>query len=204
MHAVVNTDDGIRTIQVDEPGGAGVRLSVAAAGICGTDVQLAGYGMTGFVYGHEFAGVDDILGIVQDDGVGVPAAARLVGLVRGALDAWRAAPAWLGWAAAAQTGLVAAALVALRLSWPVADYHALSAAARPRDANVVVAFRPQTSEAAFRGGLRSVDARLVDGPTVADAYLVHVPPARRARALTALRANPDVSLAEAVDGEGSP
>ncbi len=76
--------------------------------------------------------------------------------------------------------------------------------ARPRDANVVVVFRPQTSEAAFRGGLRSVDARLVDGPTVADAYLVHVPPARRARALTALRANPDVSLAEAVDGEGSP
>ncbi|ONI74764.1 Zn-dependent alcohol dehydrogenase [Actinosynnema sp. ALI-1.44] len=59
MRAVVNTDDGIRTIDVDEPGGPGVRLSVAAAGICGTDVQFAGFGMTGFVYGHEFAGVDD-------------------------------------------------------------------------------------------------------------------------------------------------
>ncbi|MEU6264881.1 zinc-dependent alcohol dehydrogenase [Saccharopolyspora shandongensis] len=55
----MNTDDGIRTIEVDEPGGTGVRLSVAAAGICGTDVQFAGIGMTGFVYGHEFAGVDD-------------------------------------------------------------------------------------------------------------------------------------------------
>ncbi|ALG15040.1 NAD(P)-dependent sugar dehydrogenase [Kibdelosporangium phytohabitans] len=59
MRAVVNTDDGIRTIEVNEPGGAGVRLSVAAAGICGTDVQLAGIGMAGFVYGHEFAGVDE-------------------------------------------------------------------------------------------------------------------------------------------------
>ncbi|CAL9636909.1 2-deoxy-scyllo-inosamine dehydrogenase [Streptomyces sp. enrichment culture] len=59
MRAVVNTDDGIRTVEVDEPDGTGVRISVAAAGICGTDVQLAGAGLTGFVYGHEFAGVDD-------------------------------------------------------------------------------------------------------------------------------------------------
>ncbi|MFB4276845.1 zinc-binding dehydrogenase [Nonomuraea sp. MTCD27] len=59
MFAVVNTDDGIRTVEVDEPGGAGVRLSVAAAGICGTDVMFANLGVTSFVYGHEFAGVDD-------------------------------------------------------------------------------------------------------------------------------------------------
>ncbi|TMR11480.1 zinc-binding dehydrogenase [Nonomuraea turkmeniaca] len=59
MYAVVNTDDGIRTIEVDEPGGAGVRLSVAAAGICGTDVMFVSFGVTSFIYGHEFAGVDD-------------------------------------------------------------------------------------------------------------------------------------------------
>ncbi|MGP3961956.1 zinc-dependent alcohol dehydrogenase [Nonomuraea sp. 3N208] len=59
MYAVVNTDDGIRTIEVDEPGGAGVRLSVAAAGICGTDVMFVSAGITSFIYGHEFAGVDD-------------------------------------------------------------------------------------------------------------------------------------------------
>lgn len=56
MRAVVHTDDGIRT--VDEPPGTGVRLSVAAAGICGTDVQFASIGMTGFIYGHAFTGVD--------------------------------------------------------------------------------------------------------------------------------------------------
>ncbi|MEV0263857.1 alcohol dehydrogenase catalytic domain-containing protein [Streptomyces sp. NPDC050617] len=63
MRAVVNTDAGIRTVEVGEPegapDGAGVRISVAAAGICGTDVQFVGAGITGFVYGHEFAGVDD-------------------------------------------------------------------------------------------------------------------------------------------------
>ncbi|MEV1175587.1 alcohol dehydrogenase catalytic domain-containing protein [Nonomuraea sp. NPDC049784] len=55
----MNTDDGIHTVEVDEPGGAGVRLSVAAVGICGTDVMFVGAGVIGFIYGHEFAGVDD-------------------------------------------------------------------------------------------------------------------------------------------------
>ena len=38
MQAFMNTDDGIRVVDADEPGGAGVRLSVVSAGICGTDV----------------------------------------------------------------------------------------------------------------------------------------------------------------------
>ncbi|MEV3986878.1 MULTISPECIES: alcohol dehydrogenase catalytic domain-containing protein [unclassified Nonomuraea] len=58
MRAVVNTEDGIRVTDVDEPGGEGVRLCVASAGICGTDVSFAASGVTGFVYGHEFAGTD--------------------------------------------------------------------------------------------------------------------------------------------------
>ncbi|WP_033290308.1 zinc-dependent alcohol dehydrogenase [Amycolatopsis jejuensis] len=60
MQAVVNTDEGIRTVQVGEPDGEGVRISVASAGICGTDVLFAGIGLTGFVYGHEFAGLDEM------------------------------------------------------------------------------------------------------------------------------------------------
>jgi len=55
----MNTHDGIRVVGVDEPDGAGVRLSVAAAGICGTDVSFAAAGVSGFIYGHEFAGVDN-------------------------------------------------------------------------------------------------------------------------------------------------
>lgn len=59
MRAVMNTDDGIRVADTDEPGGAGIRLSVVSAGICGTDVGFAAAGITGFIYGHEFAGVAD-------------------------------------------------------------------------------------------------------------------------------------------------
>ena len=59
MHAVMNTDDGIRVVDADEPSGAGVRSSVVSAGICGTDVNLVAAGISGFIYGHEFAGVDD-------------------------------------------------------------------------------------------------------------------------------------------------
>jgi hypothetical protein len=33
MHAVMNTDDGIRVGDTNEPSGAGIRLSVASAGI---------------------------------------------------------------------------------------------------------------------------------------------------------------------------
>lgn len=59
MLAVMNTDDGIRTVEVEEPQGTGVRLAVAAAGICGTDVLFAGREVSGFLYGHEFVGVDE-------------------------------------------------------------------------------------------------------------------------------------------------
>ncbi len=59
MRAVMNTDGGIRVVDADEPGGAGVRLSVSSAGICGTDVNFIAAGIKGFIYGHEFAGVDD-------------------------------------------------------------------------------------------------------------------------------------------------
>ncbi|HEY1324294.1 MAG TPA: alcohol dehydrogenase catalytic domain-containing protein [Streptosporangiaceae bacterium] len=59
MRAVLNTGNGIRVVDTDAPGGDGVRLSVAAAGICGTDVRFAAAGISGFIYGHEFAGVDD-------------------------------------------------------------------------------------------------------------------------------------------------
>jgi 2-desacetyl-2-hydroxyethyl bacteriochlorophyllide A dehydrogenase len=55
----MNTGEGIRVVDADEPGGDGVRLAVAAAGICGTDVSFATAGVRGFIYGHEFAGVGD-------------------------------------------------------------------------------------------------------------------------------------------------
>lgn len=59
MRAVVNSEDGIRVVDAADPDGEGVRLSVASAGICGIDVSFAAAGISGFVFGHEFAGRDD-------------------------------------------------------------------------------------------------------------------------------------------------
>jgi 2-desacetyl-2-hydroxyethyl bacteriochlorophyllide A dehydrogenase len=56
MLAVRNTESGIRAVTVDEPSGPGVRLRIASAGICGTDVSLAASGLRDFTYGHEMAG----------------------------------------------------------------------------------------------------------------------------------------------------
>src|SRR5262249_50083568 len=59
MRAVMNTEDGIRVVDAAEPGGDGVRLSVACAGVGGTDINFAAAGISRFIFGREFAGVDD-------------------------------------------------------------------------------------------------------------------------------------------------
>lgn len=84
-------------------------------------------------------------------------------------------------------------------------YQALSApAASTSDAaNLIVKFRPETTEAQIRALLRESEARVVGGPTAADAYLLHTPESGRSLALAQLRASGDVLLAEPIDG-GAP
>ena len=65
-------------------------------------------------------------------------------------------------------------------------------------------FEPATTEREFRRILQRHGARVVDGPTVTDAYLLRVPDAERQRALEALRHDPAVRLAEALDENGTP
>jgi anti-sigma factor RsiW len=110
--------------------------------------------------------------------------------------------AWTGWAAAAAllVGVVAMAV-------PYAQsgrYHALGAQPRATPGNLVVIFRPETPEKAMRAAFNASSARLVDGPTGADAYVLAVPAARRTAALEQLRARPDVVLAEPVDPGSAP
>jgi tRNA A22 N-methylase len=68
----------------------------------------------------------------------------------------------------------------------------------------VVVFQPNTSERELRRILQARNARVVDGPTVTDAYLISVPDASRAQALQALRAESAVKLAEPLDGGSAP
>ena len=92
------------------------------------------------------------------------------GSVRG-----RARPRWNVLRNPVVAGLAAAQLALLVLggSWLVSmsrpSYQALGSAPAPASADMIVIFRPDTTERDVRTALRSVDASIVDGPTAADA-----------------------------------
>jgi hypothetical protein len=96
--------------------------------------------------------------------------------------------------------LVAAVPTSMRATAPVAPYHAWSSAQAAAIGDAVIIFRPDTRESDIRGLLRDSDARLVDGPTAANAYVVRIPVTERARALARLRRDAAVALAEPLDG----
>lgn len=108
-----------------------------------------------------------------------------------------AAPA-IGWGVAAAMAL-SLGLVMLRPAPPAAGYHVLSAASQAQAGNIVVVFRPEATERRIREILTGSEARLVDGPTAADGYVLRVAPERRTAALTALKAEREVVLAEPID-----
>jgi anti-sigma factor RsiW len=110
--------------------------------------------------------------------------------------------AWTGWAAAA--ALLVGVVVLATPYAQTGQYHALGAPPQPTPGNLVVIFRPDTPEKAMRAAFNADGARLVDGPTGADAYVLSVPGPRRAAALARLRARADVVLAEPVDPGAAP
>ncbi|KQQ36022.1 hypothetical protein ASF61_07370 [Duganella sp. Leaf126] len=133
--------------------------------------------------------------------------------LRPVLPWWRRAaanePSWLRWAAAAQCALIVgmAAMLARPDAADTANapaYHALGNGAAPAGGNLVVMFAPTTTERELRHILQRHGARVVDGPTVTDAYLLRVPDAERQRTLDALRNDPAIRLAEALDESGAP
>lgn len=108
---------------------------------------------------------------------------------------------WLGWVVAVQACLL---LVLGTVVWQTtqpAPYRALASATRYAPGNIVVIFRPEITEADLRAVLRDVHARLVDGPTAANAYVLRAPAEERLAALDRLRRRPQVVLAEPVDSE---
>lgn len=97
---------------------------------------------------------------------------------------------WWPFTVALQLGVIVALGIALWLQAmapsTAPEYRGLAAAAAP-DAAALVLFDPGASESAMRGALHRAQARLVDGPTAAGAYLVRFDGARDA-GLAALRA----------------
>lgn len=108
---------------------------------------------------------------------------------------------WLGWAVASVAVLVSAGTL-LRAQQPVtqpAAYRTLSSGPADTDGNVVVMFRPATPERTIRATLNAVGARIVDGPTATDGYVLHVAGADRTQALANLRRQTSVTLAQPLD-----
>lgn len=130
--------------------------------------------------------------VARDDRPGVMAAIRRT-LVPGRRS---------GWAIAAQFALVIAAIgMLLPLSQPQPRYHALGAAPPPAAmaGDVLVVFRPEAQAQDLSRALHDSGARLVDGPTAADAYVLAVPLSGRPAAVAKLRANHDIVMAEPID-----
>jgi len=125
------------------------------------------------------------------------------GLINAARAAWRR-PVQLGWAAALQAmvllvgvGLIAP-LAAPEKAVPSAQpaYRVLSSQATPATGDILVVFTPEATAKQIAMAVRRANARLVGGPTPADAWLLDAPAGHEAEALNSLRADKQVAMAE--------
>jgi len=113
---------------------------------------------------------------------------------------------WVRWAVAASLAVIAVISVSvLRDTNAPALYRTLGASSAERvSGSIIVLFDPATTEAELRRILRVAEARVVDGPTAANAYVLDVPASRQNDALRALRKEHAVVLAEPLGLEKGP
>jgi hypothetical protein len=106
----------------------------------------------------------------------------------------------ISWVVAAQAlSLAVAVPVTCTLVQPQWLYRTLGSAPGAASGNLIVIFKPDAPEAVLRATLMSNQARIVDGPTAADAYVLQVAADRRPAVLARLKSDPNVTLAEPLD-----
>jgi len=108
-------------------------------------------------------------------------------------------PAWLKFAVAAQLGVIVALGWALAVHEPPA-YRSLGATPPRAAGSIIVVFDPAAREIDVRRILRAAGARVVDGPTAANGYVLDIAGTPDV-ALARLRAEPAVVLAEPLQAE---
>ena len=154
---------------------------------------------------------DEVAGLPLDADLGWAAMRRQIEAaeIRGPVRQGRrvlAATPWLGWTTAACAILALFGDVTLR--HPVAPppaYHTLSApTAAPPIGNAIVVFRSGATMAAIADALGASDARVVDGPSGAGAYVLRIPAAERDAAIARLRRSKSIEMVEPIDVAGSP
>jgi anti-sigma factor RsiW len=108
---------------------------------------------------------------------------------------------WWQWAVAAEFAMIVVlgGLLLTSADGP-ALYQTLSAStAKPAaTGSLVVVFDPATPQAEVQRILRSAGARIVDGPTQANAYVLEVPPGQTGRAAQAIKAERATLLIESL------
>ncbi|MES2072425.1 MAG: hypothetical protein V4488_18850 [Pseudomonadota bacterium] len=113
---------------------------------------------------------------------------------------------WMRWGLAVQCAIIVG--LAFQLFSPLAmtpaapSYHVLGVPSEGAG-NVVVMFKPETREQDLRRILHAAGARMVDGPTVTDAYLLSVPDAQLSLVIQQLRREPAIALAESLNAGGA-
>jgi anti-sigma factor RsiW len=119
---------------------------------------------------------------------------------------WDRARLWSRWAIAAELAVIIV-LGTLLLSGTEgpALYRTLSArnATAPATGSLVVVFDPATTEAEVHRILRGAGARIVDGPTRANAYVLEVPSGQTDRAAQAIRLERAALLVEPLGPQGA-
>ena len=111
------------------------------------------------------------------------------------------------WRAAAVAAFVATGVLGWRLSVvddSAARYRTLGSQAALANGNVVVVFDAAAREEDMRRLLQSVNARIVEGPTATNGYVLAIAASNQARAIEALRAARIVKLAEALTAQATP
>ncbi|HSQ80394.1 MAG TPA: zf-HC2 domain-containing protein [Casimicrobiaceae bacterium] len=113
---------------------------------------------------------------------------------------WQRAPHWARWTIVGEfAAIVAVSLWVRPLDSNSGEVYETLGSPVMRSASVgtiAVVFRPEARESDLRRIVQAAGARLVDGPTETNAYVLRVPAGRRKEALAALRAAPAVVLAE--------
>jgi hypothetical protein len=114
----------------------------------------------------------------------------------------------LGWAvggALAASVALAVALVGLQQPAPADQtFHTLGSPSAAAPGQMIVLFRPDTTEQQMRAILSAQGARIVDGPTAAGAYVLRIDGGSPNNAIGALRQSSQVVLAEPIASDGRP
>lgn len=118
---------------------------------------------------------------------------------------WRVSAGWAVGGALAASIALAVFVTSVQPRAPQQHtYRTLGSAAPSAQGQVVVLFKPDTTEQQMRIILSAQGARLVDGPTASGAYVLHVDDGDSAAAIARLRQSSQVVLAEALANDGRP